>query len=355
MKKNKKQRKKVRDQKLLRRKLIFKENRRRKRIALQKLSGFQKALFLRNEKIRRSYDVSISCPEIFSLLHNKEEFIRFINKLEGASHRFKSVYFDMIKIKQIDFSGITCLISILLTYKKQNINFEGSLPIVTECRNFLLRSDFFSQIANLTFHPHQDLNVELRNKTANFITKGSKKVSPDIAGDANIMVSKRLFDSEEYVNDGLQVILLELMANTNNHASNTQGQEHWFLSVQLDDDDVVRFTFVDYGVGIFKSLETKELYSKLKHFFTSNHNCLKQMLQGLYHIKSSTGLNYRGKGIPSLKTACDRNHIGNLVIISNDAYGDVQNSIFAPNTNNFNGTFLSWEVTKKNEFININV
>lgn len=355
MKKNKKEIKKKIDSKLYKRKLLSKYKKFRKRINLLKLNKFQKALYLHNASIKRNYEVSITCPKVFSLLRNKEEYISFINKVERAGQKFKSVYFDMMNIREIDFSGITCLISILLTLKEYHIKFQGSLPMEYSCREFLFKSDFFTHIASLKFYPHQDLNVELRNKKSNFITKGSKIVSPDIAGDANAMVSRKLFNDENFINDGLQVILLELMANTNNHAGNLPGNEHWFLSVQLDEKDSVRFNFVDYGVGIFKSLEPTQLYSKLRHYFTSNHECLKQLLQGQYHIKSSTGLIYRGKGIPSLKTAIDRNHVKNLIIISNDAYGDVQNNIFAKNNNQFSGTFISWEINKKNEFFNINL
>ena len=259
----------------------------------------------------------------------------------------------MVSIIKIDFSGITCLTSILLMLKKNNVKFDGSMPVDPNCRKFLLKSDFLKILGNTIFNADEDVNIKFARKEKSFITKGRKIVSPDIAADANIMVSQHLFKNDNFVNDGLQTILLELMANTNNHASSVQGKEHWFLSVQLDDKDAVKFNFVDYGIGIFKSLETTNFISKLRHFFTTNHECLKQMLKGEYHIKSSTGLTFRGKGIPSLNTAIERDHVKKLIIITNDAYGDIENNIFVKNNNYFSGTFISWEVSKDNSFINI--
>lgn len=353
MKKNIKEFKKKRDLKKFRRKLFSKFKRKIKHQGLLNLNKVQKKLYLLNERATRNFHITIVCPKNFSLLNNKEEFIKFINKVEKAGANHRSIYFNMVSIENIDFSGITCLTSILLMLKKNHVNFDGSLPVEPNCRKFLLNSDFLKILSNTIFNADEDVNIKFARKEKSFITKGRKFVSPDIAGDANIMVSQHLFKKNDFVNDGLQTILLELMANTNNHASNIQGKEHWFLSVQLDDKDTVKFNFVDYGIGIFKSLETTNFISKLRHFFTTNHECLKQMLKGEYHIKSSTGLTFRGKGIPSLYTAIERDHVKKLIIITNDAYGDIENDIFVKNNNYFNGTFISWEVSINNSFINI--
>ena len=58
---------------------------------------------------------------------------------------------------------------------------------------------------------------------------------------------------------------LELMQNTNNHASlKVFGEKHWWLSVNYDkDNNKVKFSFVDFGMGIFKSLENKNSKSKI--------------------------------------------------------------------------------------------
>ena len=95
----------------------------------------------------------------------------------------------------------------------------------------------------------------------------------------------------------------------------------------------VRFSFVDFGVGIFENLEGKTANSsfhnwrvKMKKLFSfeTNSQLLEHILDGTLH-KTVTGKPYRGKGLPGIANASRGNHFDNLYIISNDVFCNYDN------------------------------
>ena len=62
-------------------------------------------------------------------------------------------------------------------------------------------------------------------------------------------------------------------------------------------------------------------------------------------IPSSTGLRYRGRGLPGIYEAFVAGRIANLVIVSNDAFGRLSTEEFFQLRSQFEGTFVYWEET----------
>src|SRR5207249_4368117 len=103
------------------------------------------------------------------------------------------------------------------------------------------------------------------------------------------------------------------------------------------------FTFIDQGIGIFRS---QGLFFRIrlasKVLFQERTHVLRELL--LRHIPSSSGVPYRGYGLPGIYEACIARRIRNLVIVSNDVYANVEKEDFRPLKNSFDGTILYWEV-----------
>lgn len=148
------------------------------------------------------------------------------------------------------------------------------------------------------------------------------------------------------------------MQNTNNHANiDSEGQKHWWLSVNhLKDKRTVSFSFIDYGVGVFKNLENKPRKSKfwgwkekmgIKYMFADNRDLLKLILEGKLH-ETVTDKDYRGKGLPGIYDSLQKNSITNLVIITNDVYAVPSKNQYVKLNKNFNGTFVYWELNEGN-------
>jgi hypothetical protein len=60
-------------------------------------------------------------------------------------------------------------------------------------------------------------------------------------------------------------------------------------------------------------------------------------------IESSTGIPYRGRGIPSIFKSLKRGDIKNLTFIANDVIAKVEKDEYHTLSNPFKGTFVSWE------------
>ncbi len=158
---------------------------------------------------------------------------------------------------------------------------------------------------------------------------------------------------------GLQRVLVELMHNTNNHASTRgKGEKHWWLSVNRNKAlKKVEFAFLDHGVGIFSSLREKDGFGKwhgwqekIKKVFgmTTDEENLRLLLEGKIHL-TVTGSTFRGKGLPGIKEVLDRNQISNLQIITNNVSADVANNKYNLLSNVYRGTFFYWELDSTNE------
>ena len=163
---------------------------------------------------------------------------------------------------------------------------------------------------------------------------------------------------EKRINGGLHSVLMELMQNTNNHASSgVLGEKHWWLSVNHDAKaKKVTFAFVDHGTGILTSLGKKPpgsawegLAEKVRVTLgvTSNEEFIKALLEGKIH-STITGKAYRGKGLPNVKRMLDYDRISNLHVVTNNVFGNVAKSQYKLLGVNFQGTFFYWELTENN-------
>lgn len=295
----------------------------------------------------------IAAPNNFSFIQNPEETIVFINRLEECYLSKERVYVNLEDVTSIDYSAVTVLLSVMFSFKSRNIKFNGNFPKDENLAKMLVESEFFKflgrQITN---------KIEYTVGKANQIfTRANKEVNSELGLPVMIETSRTIWGKERTCK-GLQRTLLELMQNTNNHASiNQKGEKHWWLSVNHDiANKKVTFIFVDYGVGIFESLKNKPSdnkwfgwFEKLtdKLFVGNNSDIFKLLLEGEMHL-TVTGQHFRGKGLPGIKQVLDRNQISKLQIISNDVAADVSNNKYLRLKNEFSGTFVAWELNESN-------
>lgn len=339
--------------KKLRGKNIFKEKKIKGRYIVTK----EKKIYRLKEEIvhdesLKKYDV-ISAPNNFSFIENPEETSVFINKLEDLYLKQRRVYVDLKKIVFLDYSAVTVLVSVMFSFKARNIKFNGNFPDDLVLAKMLIDSDFFKNLKREITN-RIEYSVGKENQ---IFTRANKEVNSELGLIVMAEASQTIWN-EKRICKGLQRTLLELMQNTNNHASvSKKGEKHWWLSVNHDKTNKkVSFIFVDYGIGIFESLKNKPQdnkwfgwFEKLKDKLNSNFNyeILKLLLDGEMHM-TVTGKHFRGKGLPGIKEVFDREQISNLIVISNDVYANVNKNIYYRLDNEFSGTFVSWELNVNN-------
>jgi hypothetical protein len=295
----------------------------------------------------------IPAPLEFSLIENAEETIIFINKLERSYLNKDRVYVDLKKIKFLDYSAVTVLVSVMFSFKSRNIKFNGNFPDNLDLAKMLVDSEFF-KFLNKPINAKIEYTIGKENQ---IFTRANKEVNSELGLVVMQEASMTIWNKKRTCK-GLQRTLLELMQNTNNHASIIQkGEKHWWLSVNHDKlNKKVSFIFVDYGIGIFESLKNKPednkwhgWFDKLKDklSFGKNYEIFKMLLEGEMHM-TVTGQHFRGKGLPGVKEVLDRNQISKLKIISNDVFANVENNKYLKLNNEFSGTFVAWELNESN-------
>ncbi len=302
----------------------------------------------------RNY-TKVKAPRNFSLITNTEESLAFISKLEKCLVVKKKTFVNLANTIEIAHGAIVVLLSIMIKFKSRHIDFNGNFPKNKHAKKCLLDSGFFKELykKNILL---TDTYAVCHNK---ILTHANKVVDAKLTDQIISDVSTLIWGERKRCL-GVQRVFIELMQNTNNHASiSHKGDHHWWTTVQFDRvRKKAYFSFIDYGVGIIDSLNGDSggrffnIIPKIKELFNphSNADMLRLLLNGEIH-KTSTGKTFRGKGLPCLFKACDENNISNVVVIANDAKVTYFENHAEKLNNSFHGTFIYWEINERSKHI----
>jgi hypothetical protein len=297
----------------------------------------------------------VTAPKNFTFIGNTEKVIRFISRLREHFDKKRKVFVVLNGVKSISYDSIIVLLSIMVRFKSHNIKFNGDFPRDETANKILTESGFFE---NLFKNFREKDTYNLNKEDGNSIHTHAAKAVDSILSAKVIGQATKTVWNEKRRCQGIQRTMIELMLNTNNHATiDKEGERHWWLSANhIKEENRVCFSFVDYGVGIFKSLNNKPSNSKfykamekLKSLvgLSNNAGLLESILKGKLH-ETVTGFYFRGKGLPGIYEALGRNSFSNLYIISNNVFADVVNGNYVDLNNNFEGTFIYWELNQTN-------
>lgn len=336
------------------------KNKRVKRRMLQGLSKEEIRRRLSIEKqakqIERAYHNynHIEAPKCLSMIENPEGTLEFISTLEHSLQKREKVFVVLKNVDKIASGAIIVLLSIMIKFKNQMVDFNGDHPKNYSARMSLLNSGFFEHL----YETRGD-QITIRGHKGIF-THANKTVDSDLSDRLISTVSKMIWGEPKRCT-GVQRTYLELMQNTNNHASlNGPNEHHWYTTVSYNKEkNKACFSFIDYGVGIIESINKNEkgkFWKYLSRIFNilkpqNNGDFLRLLLDGSIH-KTATGNYYRGKGLPGVYKAFSDNQISNLVIITNDALADCKNNIYKTLKNKFVGTYIYWELNENNKHLN---
>lgn len=301
--------------------------------------------------------VWISPPKIFSMVDNTEKSIQFISKLERCFSDNKKVFVDLSSVTDIGHGALVVLLSIMMKFKFNSIDFNGYMPKDTIALQILKSSGFFQEL--YAKKGHRGLSDTYKLEKHHFFTHANKIVDASLSSDIISSISKLIWGKTQRC-PKLQRVYIELMQNTNNHASlEGHGMQHWWTTANYDPErNTGCFSFIDYGVGILSSLKEDKkgkLYKaldKVKQIFQPNSNAdfLRLLMTGEIH-RTASGKYFRGKGLPGIYQACVSNQISRLVVISNNTMANFANNTFTILRNEFSGTFVYWELAPENNHI----
>lgn len=301
---------------------------------------------------------TVHAPRELSMISNTEQTLEFISELENYFNKRKKVFVDLSHVRKLGNGAILVLLSQMIKFKSNGIDFNGNFPKDNRCRKQLKDSGFIPNLYEITCEEEDKYVI---GKEGNKIyTHGQKNVNPILSNDIISYTSERVWGTPQRC-IGVQRALIELMQNTNNHAAyNVTGEKHWWLCVDYDNSmNKVYFSFIDFGVGVFRSLENKQTDSKfyrvlekLKNIYHYGDNAelLKLLLNGEVHKTASQDY-YRGKGLPGIVKEFHNNSMSNLTIITNEAIARLATQEYKVLKNPLNGTFVAWEIDNSNKHL----
>lgn len=308
---------------------------------------------LANELERFRNFEHIKAPAFFSLINNTEEMLRFIASLNRAFEKHKKVFVKLHRLKHMTDDAVVLLLSNVLEFKSAKIDFNGSRPYDASIARRLEKSGFFDILygskQDVCWNKGDSFSI---NKDKSMYTHATKNVDSELTSELIENSAEYLWEEKRRCR-GVQRIFLELMQNTNNHASRHPGEKYWWVNISLlNNPKRIGFSFIDYGMGIFRSLNTKGTDAKFYNWINKikklcnpeeHHEVLRLMMSGDFH-NTVTGHPYRGKGIPGIYNEIAKGSITKLVIISNDAYANTQENDYHKLRHPLQGTFVYWEL-----------
>ena len=287
---------------------------------------------------KRLYQI-VQAPSVFSIVNNPDEAMQFFTTLELYASKY-NINIDLSQVQTLTTDAIAALIA---TIQRLDVGVRGNLPDDPDGQKMLLESGFFKYVRST--QPLPSTPQGTMEQKANTI------VSPITAKNLVHYGTKRIFGTS-LRNKPSYSTLIECMANTKGHAagrSNPNSRsprppETWWATVYADAGrKKICFTFVDTGVGIFRSIRIR-VVRKIYDFFggKDDTDILRDMLAG--RVPSSTTLSFRGKGLPYMNRLARANKISSLVIVANDVYANVSANEFTRLRSSFHGTLVYWEV-----------
>lgn len=292
----------------------------------------------RQRRDKNNEPITLVAPVNFNLqFENCVEVIRLVNNLKKlARSGRKLIILDLSDVVDIREGAIAMLLSVMNEITKaSSVGITGTEPRNADAKAILEKSGFYKFVNRR--------GKETPVKTKNIMRTGISVTSPNF-------LSQEVRNAMETVwgkdgrNPVLRTIIFEMMRNSCDHAFSRTKDISWHLSISHDEtNNRVKFSFVDNGAGIINTLKANAL-KKVVNFFTGSEDMLDTAFKN--GIESRTGLEWRGKGLPSIFESFSEGYVKNLLVISNDVLLHFDNSKKETLPLSYKGTYYYWEIDK---------
>lgn len=258
--------------------------------------------------------ITVEAPSHFSLIDNTTEVTSFFDDVSSYLRLKRNekvdIVFDLSKVQVVTIDAIMYLLALIKNLQKKNLmadrHFSGNMPINAVAKQMFEESGFLNFVNSTVPAIKTNANkIAIRTGESND-SKVLKEICDFIIEKANSSRIKTTF---------LYVMMAEMMYNTYEHAYDITGTvKNWYIFVELVDDRI-KFTFLDTGLGIPKTMR-KNLSEKLLK--VSEDKLILSALSGA-DFRSQTKLYYRNNGLPTIRRYAETHKIENLRILSHKA------------------------------------
>jgi hypothetical protein len=287
---------------------------------------------------RSGITVRIEAPPQFSLIHNPGPAVSFITRFRTPS-KGHHLFVDLSSTHVVTCDAIAVLAAVI----ESGIcpaGIAGNWPADDSAKQLMFNAGFHKRV-----RVTEPIQAQNRGKIINrkvFLEKIDTEVSTEPARELVEFAKQQL--GREVEDKPAYGTLIDLADNTYNHASaNMKGQVSWWATVYCDiERHKACYSFVDIGIGIFKS---RKFLERVRHLNTRlfTHRDVQMRLLLERKLPSRTGLPYRGRGLPWIYESGKAGRLDSLVIVANDIFAKPLEGEYRFLPQPFRGTFLYWE------------
>lgn len=298
--------------------------------------------FIRRKKREKKPFIQMEAPSDFSVIANTDQVLAYFDKAEKIMRGGDNINFDISNVEMLTPPTVALLIASI-----NDIDFThggivaGNAPNNTSLKKLFTESGFYNFVKAPGQYSQNSGN--LLHKEVNRI------VVPEIAASASVRGIKHTFNrTNQLIQENLHEVLVECMSNTNNHANlKIKGKCNWWLFVCTDpNSETTSYTFLDLGVGIFKSASVQNWFKKITKGtkLYPNIRIVEDLLAGKIKSRAKIDKDIRGKGIPQIVENSSSACYKSFYIISNDVKIDLKTKKAEQLGQSLHGTLLYWEL-----------
>lgn len=297
-------------------------------------------------------------PPNFSFIDNTSSVLDYFNGMDSKISETESINIDISEINNLTPDTITLLIAKLSERKLKEIGIRGNAPKDPELKKMFVESGLYEYVKSNGIKTVSPKN-KLWKYSRSSVVKGSMTQNA-------ITLCRDLFlkNGKTYDTDPLYNLLVEAMSNTIHHADDEKNKNsrrrktpnkrgssptnnvNWWLYYYYDETlNSIKFSFIDMGVGIFKSASFNGYRKVVNYFSPSNKPLVKPFLEGKIMSSRKTDTAISGKGIRQIMHCASLNEFKKFLIITNDLKIDVKSKRSEELNSNFAGTFIYFEIS----------
>ena len=299
-------------------------------------------------EIQRYYDrikkgvLNHKAPKDFSFVDNPQNVLSYFNQITDFVCDNQPVNIDIREIETLTPDTIILLIAKLSDKKSKRVGLSGNAPKEPILHRMFLESGLYNFVKSKGAKPIAPNNKLWKHSTNN-------QVKGEMAGQAT-EICKIMFAKNNiiYDSDNLYNLLVEAMSNTINHADSNKHQMNWWLYYFIDEvNEKIKYSFIDLGIGIFKSANFDSYRKLFNIFLTGNELLVKPFLEGKIISSRENDNEISGKGVKQIISCAELSEFINFTIITNDIKINVKTKASESLNANFDGTLIYFEISYK--------
>lgn len=278
-------------------------------------------------------------PEDFSV-SNISGVVNFIRNSESQCSRknIQRLTIKMDNVVKIDMYAINLFLSFLNRLSSQNIRYIGTYPNNAEAKHFLINSGFLDLVQT-------NIKTAKEQKRKNMIFMvGKDSVDSRKIGKA-VRESMLNIVDEEIVYPPLYEDLLEISANSVEHANENQKEKNWLVSIFIEEDKL-HFIVTDMGLGIMTTIKKKFVQQVHDTMIRTDAEILLSVFKKKY--QSMTGEVNRHKGLPIIYESYTDGMISDLQVLTNKVFYRFNTNTCVELQKSYDGVLYSWTIDKNN-------